>query len=72
MIPVLRLGVLSLLFGHSIGLVCYTCSVRRLGKVSQKKCEKAGDLPNGGGGGHPEPNSIFRKKRFLRDHIGPF
>ena len=27
----------------------------------------------GGGGGHPEPNSIFKKKKvFFRDHIGPF
>ena len=29
MIRVLRLGILSLLTGHSIGLVCYTCSVVR-------------------------------------------
>ena len=27
----------------------------------------------GGGGGHPEPNSIFEEKKvFFRDHIGPF
>ena len=30
-----------------------------LGKVSQKNTEKSGDSPNGGRGGHPEPNSIF-------------
>ena len=29
MVRVLRLGILSLLTGHSIGLVCYTCSVIR-------------------------------------------
>ena len=32
----------------------------RLGKVAQKiSREKCGLLPNKGGGGHPEPNSIL-------------
>ena len=44
-----------------------------LGKVSQKNTEKSGDSPNWGGGGAPPPNqTLFLKKRFFRDHIGPF
>ena len=41
----------------------------QLGKVSQKKCEKMWWFakPGAGGGGHPEPNSIFEEMVF-QDH----
>ena len=40
-----------------------------LGKVSQKKStKKCGDSPNRGRGGHPEPNSIFKKRFFQGPH----
>ena len=35
---------------------------------TKKDAEKSGDLPNRGGGGHPEPNSIFEKKVFQGPH----
>ena len=43
------------------------------GKVAKKEEVKSVCVCVGGGG-HPEPNSIFEeeKKRFFRDHRGPF
>ena len=38
------------------------------GRFHKKNAEKSGDLPNRGGGGHPEPNSIFEKKVFQGPH----